>query len=89
MFEILNLSSEKGSFLLNRQLLSMGEPACTLSLEKGVPYGTLTVSRSQDAPLAPDVHSLLYCTSRIISIARHRPDPRRAGVLLLWSALSC
>ena len=28
MFQILNLTSEKGSFLLNKQLSAMGKPAC-------------------------------------------------------------
>ena len=34
MFEILNLTSEKGSFLSNKQLSSMGKPACIVRREK-------------------------------------------------------
>ena len=30
VFQILNLTSEKGSILLNRQLSAKGKPACTL-----------------------------------------------------------
>ena len=32
MFEVLNLTSEKGSFFSNRQLSSIGKPACTVQI---------------------------------------------------------